>query len=292
MTKQDSTQRLQKILARAGVASRRAAEQLIVDGRVRVNGRVVTELGTRAHPRDRVEGDGKRLIFEDFVYLVLHKPRGTVTTMSDPEGRAAVADLVKDAGARVFPVGRLDFATSGALLFTNDGDFADALMHPRKDVPKTYVMKLAGEMKERDLERWRSGITLEDGITKPARVNLIRYENGKTWIEITITEGRNQQLRRMGDATGFRVMRLARTSFAGVTHEGLRPGAWRFLTEDELVAIQRDYGVPLKIRANTALRRAPSRPESVQRPRADRPPTREGSSRFGKNRPRAPSRRR
>lgn len=238
-------QRLQKILARAGIASRRAAERLIEAGRVRVNGRIVTELGTRADPRrDKVEVDGKRLVAETLVYFVLHKPRGYVTTLKDPEGRPTIADLVKGISERVFPVGRLDFSTSGALLLTNDGDFSDALLHPRQDVPKTYIVKVSRLMQERDLERWRRGIKLEDGMTKPADVKLIRHEEGKTWIEVTITEGRNQQIRRMGEATGFRVMRLARTSFAGITHEDLRPGQWRALTKEELVQLKKTYGVP------------------------------------------------
>jgi 23S rRNA pseudouridine2605 synthase len=238
-------ERLQKILARGGVASRRAAEALILAGRVRVNGRVVTELGTKADPRkDKVEIDGRRVVAEQAVYVLLHKPRGVVATMSDPEGRPTVASLLEGVGARVYPVGRLDFATSGALLATNDGELADGLMHPRKAVPKTYVLKVNGEMKPPDIERWRKGVELEDGVTLPADAKLLRHEAGKTWLELTIREGRNQQIRRMGEATGFPVMRLARVAFAGITTEGLRPGAWRHLTREELMALKKAYGVP------------------------------------------------
>lgn len=238
-------ERLQKILARAGVASRRAAESLITAGRVRVNGRVVAELGAKADlRRDRVEVDGRRLVAEEPVYVVVHKPRGCVTTMKDPEGRPTVAELVRGIPARLFPVGRLDFGTSGALLMTNDGAFADGLLHPREDVPKTYVVKLSRVAGDGELERWRRGVRLEDGVTKPARVARLRDEDGKTWIEVTITEGRNHQIRRMAEATGFRVMRLARTSFAGVTHEGLRPGQWRELAHGELAELRKKYGVP------------------------------------------------
>ena len=206
-------ERLQKILAQAGVASRRAAESLITGGRVRVNGRVVDELGAKADPKkDRVEVDGKRLVRESLVYLVLHKPRGVVTTMSDPEGRPTVKDLLGGVAARVVPVGRLDFATSGALLVTNDGDFAAALLHPRGGVPKEYIVKVHGVMQERDLEAWRRGVVLEDGKTLPAKVKLVRHEGDKTWFSLEIREGRNQQIRRMGEATGFTVMRLSRTS--------------------------------------------------------------------------------
>jgi 23S rRNA pseudouridine2605 synthase len=240
-----AVERLQKILARAGVASRRAAEGLIVGGHVRVNGRVVTELGVKADPRrDRVEVDGTRLVAQTPVYVVLHKPRGVISTMSDPEGRLTVRDLLKELSGRVYPVGRLDYATSGVLLATNDGDFAEALLHPKKQVPKTYVLKVSGLMAEADVERWRKGVRLEDGMTSPARVSLLRHEGDKSWIELTIHEGRNQQIRRMGEATGFTVMRLARVAVAGITTEGLRPGQWRELTREELQALRKEYGVP------------------------------------------------
>lgn len=243
-----SSVRLQKVLAHAGVASRRAAEKLIASGRIRVDGLVVTELGTKVDPRQsQVEVDGQRIIAETPVYIVLHKPRSVVSTMHDPEGRPAVRELLADVSARVYPVGRLDFGTSGVLFATNDGDFAEGLAHPRGSVPKTYVVKVHGEMQPKDLDGWRRGIALDDGKTLPAKVKLLRYEGDKTWLELTITEGRNQQVRRMGDATGFRVMRLARTAFAGVTSEGLRPGDWRYLTADELRTFKKDFGVPKRV---------------------------------------------
>lgn len=244
-----AAERLQKILASGGLASRRAAEQMILDGRVRVNGRVVTELGSKADPRrDTIEVDGKRVVEEHPVYLALHKPRGFVTTLSDPEGRPTIRDLLKPHGlpVRVFPVGRLDFATSGILLLTNDGDFSNGLLHPRRHVPKTYVVKVDGLMERPDLDRWREGVELEDGRTLPAEASVIRHEQGKTWFQITIREGRNQQIRRMGDATGFRVMRLARIAFAGITSEGIKPGDLRPLTYDELIDLKQNFGVPKK----------------------------------------------
>jgi 23S rRNA pseudouridine2605 synthase len=259
--------RLQKVLARAGVASRRHAEELITAGRVRINGRVATELGVRADPRrDRVEVDGKRIVAEDRVYLVLHKPRGVVSTMADPEGRLSVRDYLKDAPGRVFPVGRLDYATSGVLLATNDGDFAEALLHPRRAVPKTYIVKVSGRMAEKDIDAWRTGVELEDGKTLPAKVSLLRHEDGKTWLELTIQEGRNQQIRRMGDVTGFPVMRLARSSFAGVTSEALRPGTWRPLTAAELVTLRKDYGVPKVLPATAEGGRPEGRPSRATSP--------------------------
>jgi 23S rRNA pseudouridine2605 synthase len=277
-------ERLQKIIAQAGVASRRASEELIVAGRVRVNGRVVSELGAKADPRtDRIEVDGQRLVAEDLHYVVLHKPRNVVSTLRDPEGRPTVADYLREVPARVYPVGRLDFATSGVLLMTNDGEFANALLHPRGGVPKTYVLKVQGEMSEHDVDAWRRGVQLEDGITLPARARLLRLEGDKTWLEVTLREGRNQQLRRMGDATGWRVMRLARLSFAGVTAEDLRPGEWRPLSRDELLSIRKEFGVPRRVKAPAAQAPAPTRAQArppapargaARSPSAPHPPAR------------------
>jgi 23S rRNA pseudouridine2605 synthase len=260
-------ERLQKVIARAGVASRRAAEEIILAGRVRVNGRVVTELGAKADPyKDKIEVDGRRLVSETPVYLVFHKPRNVVSTLSDPEGRPSVSEYLREVGARVYPVGRLDFATSGVLLVTNDGDFANGLLHPRGGVPKTYVVKVQGLMSDEDLQRWATGVKLEDGMTLPADVRLLRHEEDKTWFEISIREGRNQQIRRMGEATGFRVMRLARTSFAGVTSEGLRPGESRPLTVDELMELRERFGVPKRVRR--AVDQGRSRPAKAGPPHA------------------------
>src|SRR5204863_4407487 len=154
-------ERLQKVVARAGVASRRAAEELIVRGRVRVNGVVVTTLGTKVDARaDKVEVDGRRLVAETSVYLVLNKPRGVVSTVSDPEGRSTVRGLLGGVSERVVPVGRLDYHTSGVLLLTNDGEFMDALLHPKRDVPKSYVVKVRGEMREPDRLRWEEGVVI------------------------------------------------------------------------------------------------------------------------------------
>ena len=266
-------ERLQKIIARAGIASRRGAETIVEAGRVRVNGQVVTELGAKADPRkDRIEVDGKRIEAEDLIYVVLHKPRNVVSTLSDPEDRPTVADYVKDVPARLYPVGRLDFSTSGVLLMTNDGAFAQGLLHPNKKVPKTYVVKLDGEITPDELDRWREGVELEDGKTLPAKCHILRYEGGKAWIEVTITEGRNHQIRRMAAATGFLAMRLARTSFAGIDHDGLRPGQWRPLSVDELKKLKQAYGVPTRVRApklepGGARGRDVGRPDAKGKPR-------------------------
>jgi 23S rRNA pseudouridine2605 synthase len=241
-------ERLQKILARAGVASRRAAENLIVQGRVKVDGRVVTELGTRVDPRrTRIDLDGKRLVAEPLVYVILHKPREVMCTLSDPEGRKTVIDLLKGVGVRVVPIGRLDYHTSGALLCTNDGDFAAKLLHPRGGVPKEYVAKVRGTITEDSLAQWSESIEIEGRATRPADVRLLRHEGDKSWISIVLHEGRNRQVRRLGEATGFPVLRLARVAHAGITTEGLRPGQWRHLTRDELVDLKKAYGVPRSV---------------------------------------------
>jgi 23S rRNA pseudouridine2605 synthase len=253
-----SGERLQKVLARGGIASRRHAEELISAGRVRVNGKVVTELGTRVNPRrDRIEVDGKRVVAEPLVYYLFHKPRGTVTTLTDPEGRATIAEYLKDLPARVYPVGRLDFHTSGALLLTNDGDLAQALLHPRRAVPKTYVAKVRGVPSDAQLDPWRTGMDLvpvgdePPGVrTRPADVEVLRHapsgldarsEEGTTWLKITLREGRNRQIHRMAEAVGLFVMRLARIAFAGITTEGLRPGELRPLTEKEVTMLRAAY---------------------------------------------------
>ena len=259
-------ERLQKILARAGVASRRRAEDLILAGRVRVGGRVVTELGAKADARrDAIQVDGRRIVVEKPVYVLLHKPRGVVSTMRDPERRKTVAELVRGAAGRVVPVGRLDYKTSGVLLLTNDGEFANGLLHPSKRVPRVYVTKVRGEMSEDDLEQWRRGVVLDGKKTNPAEARLLRHESGKTWLELTLREGQNRQIVRMGEATGFPVMRLARTEFAGLTIDGLKPGRWRYLTSKELTALKKSYRVPRKITA------PPEEPPRQRRPAPRRP---------------------
>ncbi len=241
-------ERLQKIIAHAGVASRRAAEVLITAGKVRVNGKVVSELGASADSRkDRIEVDGKRITVEKPIYLVLHKPRGVVSTLSDPEGRPSLSELVKNVGARVYPVGRLDFHTSGALMLTNDGELTDALLHPRREVPKIYVAKVRGMISIESLDKLRNGVVLDDGEkTKPADVFVLREEDRNTWIQITLYEGRNRQIHRMGEAVGHPILRLARMSFAGIASEGLRPGELRELNNDELEKLKKNYLAPYR----------------------------------------------
>jgi len=238
-----AAERLQKILAHAGVASRRAAEKLITEGHVRVNGRVVTELGARADSfRDKVEVDGRRVVLEKPAYYLLHKPREMVTTLSDPEGRESIGDILKTVPERVYPVGRLDYHTSGALLVTNDGELADALLSPRRKVPKVYAAKLRGHLDVPELDKLRNGVKLDDGyVTKPAEVFVLREESKNTWVQITLMEGKNRQIHRMGLAIGHPVQRLVRMSFAGVSTEGLRPGEIRPLGKTEVDKLKKQY---------------------------------------------------
>jgi 23S rRNA pseudouridine2605 synthase len=240
--------RLQKILAQAGVASRRKAEEIIAQGRVRVDGRIVTELGVKADETAKVELDGKRLVRAPLCYGILHKPKGMLTTLSDPEGRPTAGHIFERIGLRVVPVGRLDFNTSGALLFTNDGDFAAGLSHARSKVPKVYRAKVRGELDESQLGRWAERIEIDGRKTEPANVHLLRRERGHTWLEITLYEGRNRQVRRLGDHAGSSVVRLTRVSHAGIGVEDLDPGQFRLLTLDELKTLKASFGHPKKVR--------------------------------------------
>jgi 23S rRNA pseudouridine2605 synthase len=215
---------------------------------VRVDGRLVTELGTKVDStRAKVEVDGRRVVLPVSLYILLHKPRGIVTTLSDPEGRPTVAALVANCGQRVVPVGRLDFASSGVLLLTNDGEFQEKLQHPRSGAQKLYHAKVRGLVDEVGLERWRRSIDIEGRATRPAQVEILEHEEDKTWLSIGLNEGRNRQVRRLGDQAGHPVLRLMRVEYAGLSVEGLRPGEWRHLSRDELLELKQRYGVPRKV---------------------------------------------
>lgn len=220
--------RLNAWLARAGVASRRKADELIKAGRVTVNGEP-GQLNTFVGADDDVRLDGEPLAKQKLAYVLLHKPRGVVTTASDPQGRRTVVDLVGHA-SRVVPVGRLDVDTTGALLLTNDGDLAHRLAHPRYGVEKVYDAEVEGEPSDETLRRLAEGVELEDGPTAPARVRRL----GPSRVELVLHEGRNRQVRRMLDAVGHPVRRLHRSAYAGLTLGGLEPGAWRELEPSEV----------------------------------------------------------
>ncbi|AQX14907.1 MFS transporter [Tessaracoccus lapidicaptus] len=231
--------RLQKVLASAGIASRRASEILIDEGRVEVNGQVVTEQGRRVNPEtDHIRVDGARIPPpRRHLYLVLNKPRGVVSTMEDPEGRRTLADYLPRTKERLFHVGRLDTETEGLIVLTNDGDFAHRLAHPSYEVPKTYVVQAAGVMDNRTLKRLEKGVTLEDGPVKPDKVKLISRAADRTMVSVTLHEGRNRVVRRMFDAVGHPVDRLSRTGIGPIRLGNLRSGETRDLTREELGAL-------------------------------------------------------
>jgi 23S rRNA pseudouridine2605 synthase len=224
-----------------GLASRRAAEDMIAAGRVTVNGEIAS-LGMKADPaKSHIKVDGKLLFRpEPMVYYMLNKPGGVVSTLSDPEGRPTIKDFLKGVRFRVFPVGRLDYDSEGLMLLTNDGSFSNALLHPSKKIPKTYVVKVKGVMPEEKILKLRNGIRLEDGRTQPARVSLIRESGTNSWVEVTITEGRKRQVRRMVEAVGHPALKLRRISINGVKLAGLEPGAIRPLTEKELKTLREE----------------------------------------------------
>lgn len=240
-------ERLQKALARAGVASRRGAEKLIAEGHVRINNKRVTEMGVQIDvTKDKVSVSGKHVqLFteeqQDKAYFLLHKPGGVLTTTSDDRGRKTVMELIgtKDTPVRIYPVGRLDFDTEGALLLTNDGSLAHKLTHPKYHVPKTYLVKVKGVPDEDKLDKLRRGIYLDDGPTKPATVEVVRHTEANTWVEITVTEGRNRMVKRMFWRIRHPVLRLIRTEFAGLSVEKMGPGSFRVLTNKEVQSLLR-----------------------------------------------------
>jgi 23S rRNA pseudouridine2605 synthase len=228
--------RLQKLLALAGVASRRRSEELMLDGQVEVNGEVVTRLGTKVNPaRDVIRVSGRRLPpISEKVYLALNKPRGVVSTMSDPEGRRTLQDLVADRPERLFHVGRLDTDTSGLIILTNDGDFAHRLAHPSYEVDKTYVAEVTGQVFPRIVKQLLRGVTLEDGPVTVSKARIVEASPAKSIIELVIHEGRNRIVRRLLDEVGHPVTRLTRTRIGPVALGRLAPGGLRDLTSEEL----------------------------------------------------------
>ena len=228
-------ERLQKIIAAAGITSRRKAEELIVQGLVTVNGHTVTELGSKADPgRDHIKVNGKLLRpARQHVYLLLDKPPGYVSTLRDPQGRPTVIDLLRGVKERVYPVGRLDYSSSGLMLLTNDGELAHKLMSRDSAVPRTYHVKLEGRPEADALAKLEKGIVLDGRSTAPARIRLLA-ERDKPWYEITLVEGRYHQVRRMFERVGQPVVKLRRVRMAFLTDEGLRPGRFRPLTPGEV----------------------------------------------------------
>lgn len=235
-------ERLQKVLAAAGLASRRKCEELIGQGRVTVNGKLVNTLGTKVDPaNDVIAVDGKPVAQQKKIYIAFHKPKGVITSAKDPGGRQTVMDYMHGVAERVYPVGRLDYDTEGLLLLTNDGQFANLLMHPRYHIPKTYHVRTKGVPHGLQLDRLREGIELDDGKTAPADVEYADVDpDGKeSLVEITIYEGRNRQVRRMFEAIRSPVLRLKRIRFGPVALDGLQRGKFRHLTKEELGELRR-----------------------------------------------------
>lgn len=228
-------ERLQKVLARAGVASRRKCETLIQQGRVAVNGEVITRLGTRVDPeRDTITVDGKRIdVAERHIYIGLHKPPGVISTVDDPWGRPTVLHLV-DTEARVYPVGRLDADSEGLVLLTNDGALTHYLTHPRFGHEKEYHVLVTGRPSRAVLDRLRAGVPLEDGVTLPAQIEVLQPAGGDTWLRMVLREGRKRQIRRMMKAVGHPVKRLIRVRIGPIRLGDLAPGQWRYLSPQEV----------------------------------------------------------
>jgi len=231
-----SKERLQKILSRAGITSRRKAERLVQEGRVQVDGRVVTRLDFKADPmKDHIRVDG-RLIkkLEPRTYIILNKPRGVLCTLKDPLGRPVVTDLLKSARLRLYPVGRLDADSDGLVILTNDGEFFQNMAHPRYQNPRTYRVKVRGVPDSRKIQLLREGMKLPDGRTQPAKVRLIKRLKANSWWKVVVREGRNRLVRRMFQKIDHPVLRLQRVRYGSLGLGGLRPGQYRYLTADEI----------------------------------------------------------
>ncbi len=279
--------RLQKVIAASGVASRRAAETMIREGRVTVNGKVVRVLGTCIDPsNDHVKIDGRHVqSAEPEVFVLLHKPPGYVTTMNDQYGRPTIADLVAKVKVRVFPVGRLDYDTEGLLLLTNNGAVAQACVHPRYHVPKTYLVKVSGVCTDEEIRNLQDGILLADGVTAPAVIGKSGKAKANSWLEITIHEGRKHQIKRMLEALGRRVMRIRRIRFGPLDLGDLPVGSCRFATDAEANALRsvvhrtpRTRNVRARLQQQADLQNLrPARDTSPPRRRVTNPPAKKDS---------------
>lgn len=229
-------ERLQKVMAHAGIASRRKSEEIIESGRVTVNGEVVKELGTKVTNNDQISVDGVPIERETKIYVLLNKPRETISTVDDDKNRDTVVELIQGVEERIYPVGRLDWDTTGALLLTNDGDLSFKLTHPSFEFPKTYVVKAKGQMQKKDAARLARGIRLDGVKTAPAKVSILSYDRttNTTMARITLHEGKNHQVKNMFKEIGYPVEKLTREQFGFLTTDGLQSGEWRFLTPHEV----------------------------------------------------------
>ncbi|TRM12608.1 rRNA pseudouridine synthase [Lentibacillus cibarius] len=232
----NTKERLQKVIAQSGVTSRRKAEKLIVDGKVKVNGKVITELGTKVSTQDKIEVNGVRLEKEEPVYYLFYKPREVISSLKDDKGRTVVTDYLGDIPERIYPIGRLDYDTSGILLLTNDGTFANQLMHPRYEIDKIYVAKIKGIPTKKELQELKKGIHSNNELLKAVRYKVLETDKRKnaTILEITLHEGKNRHIRRMMEELGYPVMKLKREKYGILDLQGLQPGNFRRLTPHEV----------------------------------------------------------
>lgn len=228
-------ERLQKYIANSGVTSRRKAEELILARHVKVNGITVTELGTKVDPsKDVITVDNKKVTqAEELVYIKLYKPEGYVTTVKDQFNRKTVIDLI-NIKTRIYPIGRLDYNTSGLLLLTNDGDLANKLMHPKYEIYKTYIAEVTGQISSESIEKLKTGVLIDGYKTAPAKVKLLKHNLNSSIVQISIYEGKNRQVRKMLDSEGHTVKKLERVSFGEITLDSLKPGQWKFLSNEEI----------------------------------------------------------
>ena len=233
-------ERLQKVIAQAGVASRRKAEKLITEGKVKVNGQLITELGTKVNPTDQVEVSGVPIEKESLHTYLFYKPRGVISSVTDNKGRKTVTDFFEDLPYRLYPIGRLDYDTSGLLILTNDGEFTNLMTHPRYKIKKKYIAKLKGYLLREEVKQLEKGIKLEDGMTQPALIKVKSQDRDRnvTHVEITITEGRNRQVRRMFSHFGHEVTKLSRVEYGPLNLKGLNAGQGRTLTPHEVKVLR------------------------------------------------------
>lgn len=234
-------ERLQKVISNAGIASRRKAEELILEGKVKVNGKIVKKLGVKVDPKkDQIFVNGKKLkISQNKIYILFYKPKMSISSTTDPEGRKTVLDFFPDIKERIYPVGRLDYDAEGALLLTNDGKLTEKLIHPKYKVPKEYLVKIKGNITEETIEKLLKGIRLEDGIAKVDRLKKIKVLKLNCWVFIKLTEGKNREIKRMMLAVKHPVLRIKRIRFAGISIGKLKPGQYRYLSEGEIERLKK-----------------------------------------------------
>lgn len=263
--------RLQKFLSKAGICSRRKAEEHMKAGRIKVNGAVCKELGTKVNPaRDRVEFQGDLVTLPDsYIYILVNKPANYITTLDDPEDRPIITDLLPKNMPRIWPVGRLDWDSEGLLLMTNDGKLTNLMTHPSHEVPKTYAVKVRGLLDTRSpaLEQIREGVRIEDDdyVTRPAELSLVRDNGRNTWLEVLIREGKNRQIRKMFDAVGFPVMKLRRIAIGPITIEGIASGAYRSMTYAEVLDLYAEVEATIPERGRPSARAIKREQESIER---------------------------